>query len=223
MTGPLRSPADDRPARPESADTQARILDAAEALFIEKGFSATSLRAVASRAGVNLAAAHYHFGSKEGLLQACVHRRLEPVHEARAKGLDALVEGPGPDPSVRDILRVVLAPLASAEAPSTLPRLMARLYGEPDSLSRPLIEREFTPTARRFLAALGDALPHVAADELRWRFHFVIGAMIHLFAFDRPPDFGGAPAARPDRGVGDLIEFAVAGLERGRDGAEGER
>ncbi len=201
-------------ARSESAETQTRILDAAETLFIENGYSATSLRAVAGRAGVNLAAAHYHFGSKEGLLRACVHRRLEPVHEARMAGLDALLARE-PRPSVREILAVFLAPLADESTPTTLPRLMARLYGEPHSLSRPLIEAEFTPTARRFLAVMREALPELAPDELRWRFHFVIGAMIHLFAFDRPPDFGGtAPAPRPDRGVEDLLGFAVAGLER---------
>ena len=56
--------------RRDVADTRARILDAAEALFIEQGFVATSMRAITTRAGVNLAAAHYHFGSKEGLLGA---------------------------------------------------------------------------------------------------------------------------------------------------------
>ena len=78
---PSAGVAEQTDGRPESAETQTRILDAAEALFIENGYSATSLRAVASRAGANLAAAHYHFGSKEGLLRACVHRRLQPVQQ----------------------------------------------------------------------------------------------------------------------------------------------
>lgn len=201
-------------ARPESAETQTRILDAAEALFIERGFAATSVRAVAGRAGVNLAAAHYHFGSKEGLLSAAIHRRVRPVNEARVAGLDAL-QARTPQPSAREILTVFLAPLAADGVPPALPRLFARLYGEPPSLSKPLIEREFTPTAGRFLAALAGALPRLDADELRWRFHFVIGAMIHLFAFERPPDFGREAAALPRGGaLGALVEFAIAGLER---------
>ena len=52
------------------SDTVQRILDAAEVLFAQKGFAETSLRAITSRAGVNLAAVNYHFGSKEALIQA---------------------------------------------------------------------------------------------------------------------------------------------------------
>ena len=70
------------------ADTREKILDAAELLFIERGFAATSLRAIASRAGVNLAATHYHFGSKEGLLRATVDRRMEPLNEERVRLLE---------------------------------------------------------------------------------------------------------------------------------------
>jgi AcrR family transcriptional regulator len=45
--------------------TKERILDAAEALFMEHGFEATSLRQITALAEVNLAAVSYHFGSKE--------------------------------------------------------------------------------------------------------------------------------------------------------------
>ena len=86
----LPEPLSKRTTRADSEETRTRILDAAEELFVEMGFAAASLRAIASRAGVNLAAAHYHFGSKEGLLGATVHRRVAPINEARARGLDAL-------------------------------------------------------------------------------------------------------------------------------------
>ena len=73
-----------------SSNTQEKILDAAETLFIEKGFAATSLRAIANLAAVNLAATHYHFGSKEGLLSAAIHRRIEPINELRLANLSQL-------------------------------------------------------------------------------------------------------------------------------------
>ena len=63
--------------------TKRRILDAAETLFMEHGFEATSLRAITTAAEVNLAAANYHFGSKEELFQAVLTRRLDPMNEAR--------------------------------------------------------------------------------------------------------------------------------------------
>ncbi|WP_143296580.1 helix-turn-helix domain-containing protein, partial [Burkholderia pseudomallei] len=57
-----------RQASRQSGGTKARILDAAEDLFIEHGFEAMSMRQITSRAAVNLAAVNYHFGSKEALI-----------------------------------------------------------------------------------------------------------------------------------------------------------
>ena len=60
-------------------ETVERILDAAEVLFAERGFSETSLRTITSAAGVNLAAVNYHFGSKKALIQAVFERFLDPL------------------------------------------------------------------------------------------------------------------------------------------------
>ena len=69
-------------------DTKTKILNAAEYLFASRGPNATSLRQVISRAKVNLAAIHYHFGSKESLLQAVLSRRLVPLNAGRLALLD---------------------------------------------------------------------------------------------------------------------------------------
>ena len=59
-----------KPPRPVcGAETREKILDAAEALFAEHGFEGASMRMITARAGVNLAAVNYHFGSKENLLR----------------------------------------------------------------------------------------------------------------------------------------------------------
>ncbi|MEO8536230.1 MAG: helix-turn-helix domain-containing protein, partial [Betaproteobacteria bacterium] len=53
-----------------TVETKSRLLDAAETLFMEHGYEATSLRALTAAADVNLAAVNYHFGSKEELFHA---------------------------------------------------------------------------------------------------------------------------------------------------------
>ena len=53
-----------------TTDTRVKLLDAAERLFALTGIGGTSLRAITSEAGANLASIHYHFGSKEALLEA---------------------------------------------------------------------------------------------------------------------------------------------------------
>src|ERR1043165_6606444 len=70
-------------AAPKASATKTRILDVAEALFMEHGFEATTLRQITAAAEVNLAAAHYHFGSKEELFEAVLRRRLDPMNQER--------------------------------------------------------------------------------------------------------------------------------------------
>ena len=68
-------PTDHTAEKSGEVDTKSRILDAAEELFMEHGFEATSLRLITTAANVNLAAVNYHFGSKEELFQAVLTRR----------------------------------------------------------------------------------------------------------------------------------------------------
>ena len=75
-------------------ETRTRILDAAEELFMLHGFEGTSMRHLTGKAGVNLAAVNYHFGSKDALIEAVFRRRLDPMNAARIAALDAL-EGAG--------------------------------------------------------------------------------------------------------------------------------
>src|SRR5581483_8988059 len=60
--------------RRAAGEPTARILDAAEALFMEHGYEATTLRAITAAAGANLAAVNYRFGSKEELFQSVLTR-----------------------------------------------------------------------------------------------------------------------------------------------------
>lgn len=73
-----------------SQDTRERLLNAAEQLFAEHGISGTTLRALTRVARVNLAAVHYHFGGKEGLLDAVVERRAAAMNRERLRELDEL-------------------------------------------------------------------------------------------------------------------------------------
>src|SRR5437763_14145047 len=81
-----------------AAATRERILDAAEALFMEHGFEATSMRAITAAAAVNLAAVNYHFGSKEELFEAVLTRRLDPMNQQRVELLARLEAKAAPGP-----------------------------------------------------------------------------------------------------------------------------
>lgn len=194
-------------------ETQDKILDTAEKLFGEQGYAATSLRHIIGEAGVNLAAIHYHFGTKEELLDQLILRKAKPVNEERLAWLDRLEREAGPTgPSVEEILDAFLEPpLRRISHNPTFVKLMGRVYGE--GLMPMIAERHFQTVAARFLAALGRALPHLPEDVLRLRVQFLVGAMAHsMFALPIPT------AARPQGAFDaatltrELVAFLSGGL-----------
>ena len=72
--------------------TKELIREAARESLREQGYSGTSIRAVAERAGVQLSLVHYHFGSKQSVLVAVLERENEKLLERQ----QALFTGPGP-------------------------------------------------------------------------------------------------------------------------------
>ncbi|MCU1273970.1 MAG: acnR [Bryobacterales bacterium] len=166
------------------ADTKQRILDAAEHLFAEHGFADTSLRQIISEAGVNLAAVHYHFHSKESLLEAVLLRRIGPLNEERLKRLDEC-ERSGTSPlSLECVLEAFILPTVllmqdPAQGGMVFGRLMARLHAEAvaGSTYARIAKKHFTGIAQRFIDALTGALPDVPLADIFWRANFAAGAM----------------------------------------------
>ena len=87
------------PERVRNPDrSRATILDAAERLFAEQGYEATSLNQVGTAAGVSRGTPGYFFGSKSDLYQAVLDRCFAEVREAvRAGRARALASSQSPD------------------------------------------------------------------------------------------------------------------------------
>lgn len=70
-------------AKPTKGErTTARILDAAESVFAERGFEAASLREIARRAGLQQPGLYNHFACKRDLYAAVLDRALSPMAQA---------------------------------------------------------------------------------------------------------------------------------------------
>jgi AcrR family transcriptional regulator len=76
--------------RPRSEDltTKARIRDAALARFPIDGYGATTIRAIAADAGVSPGLVVHHFGSKDGLRQACDRHVVERFRETKLAAME---------------------------------------------------------------------------------------------------------------------------------------
>ena len=170
------------------AETKARILDAAETLFMEHGYEATSLRAITAAADVNLAAVNYHFGSKEELFQSVLTRRLDPMNQRRLELLTRFESEAAPKPLSCDrILSALLIPALKlardpARSGSNFLRLLGRAYADPAPFIRHFLSEQYAGMIGRFKAAFARALPNMPRKELSWRLHFIMGALSYTLA-----------------------------------------
>lgn len=67
----------------KSKVTQDKILEVATEIFVRKGFQATGVREICTKAGANLAAVNYHFGGKMGLYKAVLNHAFENAKPPR--------------------------------------------------------------------------------------------------------------------------------------------
>ena len=219
----MNRPARKATALDTSADTKTRILDAAESLFMEHGFEATSLRQLTTAAGVNLAAVNYHFGSKEELFQAVLTRRLDPMNQERIDLLEKVEREAGGKPiSVEKILSAMLIPalkLARDErrGGKNFLRLVGRAYADPAPFIRHFLSQQYVEMINRYKEAFLKALPHLSRQELTWRLHFVMGALSYTLAgTDALKLFAQVAASDKDNDellLQRLAPFLVAGLK----------
>jgi AcrR family transcriptional regulator len=78
------------PSRSErrKARTAGSILDAAEQLFLGRGFAATTIGDLSGAADVSIGSIYAHFGDKDGVYAALIDRALELDHRYSEAGLE---------------------------------------------------------------------------------------------------------------------------------------
>jgi len=164
------------------SETVERILDAAEQLFAEKGFAETSLRLITSKAGVNLAAVNYHFGSKKALIQAVFSRFLGPFCASLEKELDRRqAKTDAPRASLEELLELLVVQ-AMAVKPrsgndlSIFMRLLGLAFSQSQGHLRKYLEEVYGKVFRRYMLLVNEAAPRLPPIELFWRVHFMLGA-----------------------------------------------
>jgi AcrR family transcriptional regulator len=124
--------------------TRERILKAAERLFAERGYDATSVRAIVGKARVNQAAINYHFAGKEGLyrdvLRAAFHalteHQLAHAEETRAMSREQ---------ALREFVRRQLQPLTARDDVSRYMRIFNWETARPTAVFRKLMREEAAP------------------------------------------------------------------------------
>lgn len=114
--------------------TAETIVAVARELFAQHGYDGTSIRAITDRAGVNLAAVTYHFGSKEALYAAVVASVAGPLYER----VEELARTPGTPPE--RIARILTAYFDHFADHPDMPKLVIQQVFTGRPLPEPLRE-----------------------------------------------------------------------------------
>ncbi len=132
---------------------------------------------------MNLAAVHYHFGSKEELFRAVVARFARPIVEQELQLLSELKAG-AELPSVEAIVGAMLKPsfeILAQDDDAHLIRanFMGRCRTEPERVQS-IAYAEFAPASEAFLDMLQQVLPEQSRSQLSWKLDLAITALVRV-------------------------------------------
>jgi AcrR family transcriptional regulator len=135
---------------------------------------------IAAAAGVNWSLVGYHFRGKEGLLGEIYRRHCTSLNAERGRLLaDARRAGLRLESVIAAFVRPALAEIKGGDGRNLYSRLRAMLAAEDAPLFAQLVADNFDQSSRTFVAALHECLPDLPADEILWRFHFMLGTIYY--------------------------------------------
>jgi len=193
------------------ADARERIILAAERLIAEHG-PEVALRDIAMAAGQrNNSAVHYHFGSRDGLIEAVVRRRQRALEVRRLELLAALETTDAPD-DVGTLVGILVRPMFEvpyAEGSTHYARCLEQIRSHP-TIRETGLSREFSPAVQILTARLARALVHLPPRSRLRRLESMASVMFALLAdHERASESTGVTMTDDARAVDDILQMIV--------------
>jgi AcrR family transcriptional regulator len=198
------------------AQTRERLLDAAERLFAEKGFAATSVRDITAAAASNVAAINYHFGGKHNLYHEVFRRRMAAMRDQR---IASIRQAQGGTESLEGVLyafaTAFLQPLVDRGSGRLLIELITREMLDPQ-LPRELFLAEVVGPVQEALAeAIMKVTPGLEPGPARLCVVSIVGQLLQVAHRLRRGELAHAWGAElpplPEM-VGQVVRFSAAGV-----------
>jgi AcrR family transcriptional regulator len=124
--------------------TRERIMKAAERLFAERGYDATSIRAIVAKARVNQAAINYHFDGKDGLYREVLRAAFRALTEQQLEHADEM-KAMSREAALAEFIRRQLRPLLGRDEYSRHMRILNWETVRPTVVFRKLLSEEAAP------------------------------------------------------------------------------
>ncbi len=211
-------------------DTRDKLLHAGERLFAERGIGPVSMREINKAAGQrNTSAIHYHFGSKDALIQAIFEKRMREYNTRRLQLLDE-VESRGEADNLHAIVRASLHPIAESLSP---PRqnlnyilFIGQVLNESSHHVRLAVTAPFSEGMKRTLEMIRKLLVDVPEAVLWERMVLTIQIIVHSLgqrARLLQSSSGKAPTRSNEEYISDLVDFICGGISAPISGEPGSK
>jgi AcrR family transcriptional regulator len=191
--------------------TRNELLAATLELLAQRGQERVTLRGVTDKAGANVAAVSYHFGSLNALCESAIEQALEQYLDAQIQVLASL----GPDPTLEELAAAMAAPAVHAIAfggqELAVMRTMARAgIDPPRGWGR--LNVKFDQSRQDILRVLKANLPDVSEHDLIFRVRCAAGMLNWLVLAPISAELVAESADEIER----LITPVLAGAFRGQ-------
>ena len=219
----------ERPAtlNPVQTDThtRTRILDAALEQFGARGFTATSVRDLATAAGVNVAAINYYFGSKEALRVEALRHGFSPTVQIAARMRDIMAGAQqkgtidAAEQALREYVHVFLRELVGPDSKHWAMFMRERLA--PGPAFEIVVREYFAPLGSALGGIISMLLPGHPEESIGPCIQSVIAQCVHVrTSAPTVKIFSGKDPTTPkflERTANHIAEFSVMALRGMRD------
>lgn len=170
---------------PTSERTREQLILAGERLFAQRGLDCVSLRQINSAAGQrNSSAAHYHFGSKDALVQAIHEYRGERINERRKVVLArmSVQDREQVRPLIKALVYPIVAEIEEAEGGGNFIIFLSQLYSSPALDLINMWRTHLSESVGEVYQQLRSVLPEIPEEMAGMRFGLMWVAMINTLA-----------------------------------------
>jgi AcrR family transcriptional regulator len=198
-----------------TGDTKEKLLRAASEIFVEKGFREATVAEISRRAGANVAAVNYHFGSKKALYREAWRYAFSESMKAHPQDGGVGREAP-PEDRLRGRVRALIERIADENTRDFF--ISQREFVNPTGLLREVMKAEMIPLREKTLSLMRELLgPEVAGQQVVFCEMSIIGMCLHPILIQRAHRRSNDPGIPPaiddfDAFVDHVVRFALAGI-----------
>ncbi len=197
-----------------------RLLDSAEELFCEHGFSGASIRDIAASADCNIASVNYYFGGKEKLYQEIWRRHLITMRDARISSINKVMSQNSGKPQLEDLIKsfaeAFIGPLMDENKARRLNKLMAREWIDHHLPVDMFLDDIITPTLNAMRNALVKICPGIDESKIPFVVLSIVGQLLHVLhvkAIFQQMDEAALPKFDLAQVIDHVVEFSTAGIQ----------